>query len=78
LPPHPPRAAINPIQTDPEILGGAPCFAGTQVPLQNLFDYIAHSRPIDEFLMDFPTVTREQVQADFEPARQRLAPTPAA
>ena len=47
------------VHSDPEILGGTPVFVGTRVPLQALIDYIAGGHPLDEFLDDFPTVTRE-------------------
>lgn len=71
---------MRPIQVDPEILGGKPCFAGTRVPVQALFDYLAHGRPVDEFVADFPTVEREQAVAVLDLARRALlaAPTPAA
>ena len=49
------------IQIDTEILGGTPVFKGTRVPIQNLFDYIEGDETIDEFLVDFPTVSKEQV-----------------
>lgn len=49
------------IQVDSLILGGTPVFQGTRVPIQNLFDYIEEDETIDEFLTDFPTVTKEQV-----------------
>lgn len=49
------------IQVDQNILGGTPVFHGTRVPIQNLFDYIEGDETIDEFLTDFPTVTKEQV-----------------
>ena len=52
-----------PIQSDREILGGRPCFAGTRVPVRNLFDYLAAGHPLDEFLRQFPSVTREQAVA---------------
>lgn len=45
----------------PDILGGIPVFRGTRVPVQNLIDYLATGETIDNFLDDFPTVTREQV-----------------
>jgi uncharacterized protein (DUF433 family) len=45
---------------DPEIMSGAPCFAGTRVPAQTLFDYLAGGHPLADFLVDFPTVTAEQ------------------
>lgn len=48
------------IHTDPEILGGTPVFRGTRVLIQNLFDYLEGGETLDEFLDDFPSVTREQ------------------
>ena len=48
------------INIDPEILGGTPVFAGTRVPIESLFDHLEGGVSIDEFLDDFPTVTREQ------------------
>jgi uncharacterized protein (DUF433 family) len=49
------------IKIDPEIMSAAPCFAGTRVPIQNLVDYLEGGDSIDEFLEDFPSVSREQV-----------------
>jgi uncharacterized protein (DUF433 family) len=51
------------IEVDPEKLGGTPVFFGTRVPIQNLFDCLAGGESLDEFLEQFPTVTREQAQA---------------
>ena len=47
------------IQRSDEILGGTPVFAGTRVPVQTLFDYIEEGDSLDEFLDDFPAVSRE-------------------
>ncbi len=47
------------VSIDPEIMGGTPCFRGTRVPVQTLLDYLEAGDPLDEFLEDFPTVTRE-------------------
>ena len=52
---------FDPIQIDPNILSGTPVFKGTRVPIKNLFDYIEGDETIDEFLTDFPTVTKTQV-----------------
>jgi uncharacterized protein (DUF433 family) len=53
-------ASFNSVITrDPEILGGTPVFRGTRVPFQTLLDYIEGGQTLDEFLDDFPTVTRE-------------------
>ena len=64
MPPHPPV-----IHIDPEILGGTPVFVGTRVPAQALIDYLEGGHPLDEFLDDFPSVTREQAIAALELAR---------
>ena len=50
------------IVRDPEIMDGTAVFAGTRVPVKTLFDYLEKGCPLDEFLDDFPTVTREQAQ----------------
>jgi uncharacterized protein (DUF433 family) len=47
------------IQRSDDILGGTPVFAGTRVPVQTLFDYIEEGDSLDEFLDDFPAVTRD-------------------
>ena len=49
------------VKIDPEIMSGAPSFVGTRVPIQNLMDYLEGGDSIEEFLEDFPTVSREQV-----------------
>ncbi len=64
--------AMNPIKSDPEIMGGTPCFAGTRVPVRNLFDVLAHGRGLDEFLTGFPSVTREQATAVLALAREAV------
>lgn len=51
------------ISCDPEILSGTPVFAGTRVPARTLFDYLEEGHNLDEFLDDFPTVTRQQARA---------------
>ena len=62
----------NVFQSDPDILGGTPCFTGTRVPIQNLVDYLEGGESIDEFLNGFPTVKREQVIAFIEAATEKL------
>ena len=44
-----------------DVMGGTPVFAGTRVPVETLFDYIKGQETIDEFLEDFPTVSKSQV-----------------
>ena len=60
------------VQSDPDILGGTPVFVGTRVPLQALLDYLEAGRPLDEFLDDFPSVTREQAVGALEEAKRVL------
>ena len=48
------------ISRSPDIMSGAPVFAGTRVPIQTLIDYLAGGHPLDDFLDDFPTVCWEQ------------------
>ena len=60
------------VKIDPEIMSGAPCFAGTRVPIQNLIDYLEGGDSIEEFLDGFPSVSREQVIAFLEEAKDRM------
>ena len=62
----------NVIEVRPDILGGTPVFQGTRVPILNLIDSLESGDSIDLFLYDFPTVTREQVVAFLELAKERL------
>jgi uncharacterized protein (DUF433 family) len=60
------------ISRDPDVMGGAPVFAGTRVPVQTLLDYLEGGESIDDFLAGFPSVTRQQVIAFLEEAKDRL------
>ncbi len=60
------------VHSDPEVLGGVPVFVGTRVPVQNLFDYLEAGDRLDDFINDFPAVTREQAIAVLESARDAL------
>jgi uncharacterized protein (DUF433 family) len=67
------------VSRDPEVMSGALCFTGTRVPVQNLFDYIEGSSSLEQFLEDFPSVSRETAVAVLEAAKERLfADAPAA
>lgn len=50
------------VAASPEIMGGTPVFIGTRVPAQTLIDYLAAGDTVHDFLDDFPTVSREQVE----------------
>ncbi len=54
------------IVKDSEILGGIPVFRGTRVPFRNLLDYLEGGHTLDEFLQEFPSVTRETSIAALE------------
>jgi uncharacterized protein (DUF433 family) len=54
------------IHSDPEIMGGEPVFVGTRVPVYNLRDYLTAGDSLDEFLEQFPSVSREQAIAALE------------
>lgn len=60
------------VEIDPEKLSGTPIFFGTRVPIQNLFDCIESGESLDEFLDQFPTVTREQALAVIEESKEKL------
>jgi uncharacterized protein (DUF433 family) len=60
------------VHSDPEIVSGAPVFVGTRVPVQALLDYLEGGETIEEFLDDFPSVSREQAVAFLEEAGRAL------
>ncbi len=60
------------IQRSAEILGGTPVFRGTRVPIQTLIDYLEDGDSLDQFLDDFPTVSREQAFQVLELAKELL------
>jgi uncharacterized protein (DUF433 family) len=60
------------IASDPEILGGTPCFRGTRVPVDSLIDYLEAGDSLDEFLDNFPSVSREAAIAALEEAKALL------
>ncbi|HEY6947117.1 MAG TPA: DUF433 domain-containing protein [Candidatus Acidoferrum sp.] len=61
--------ASSVIIKNPNILGGEPVFAHTRVPFQALLDYLEGGQTLDEFLDDFPTVTREAAISALEEAK---------
>ncbi len=66
------RAMTSVVKIDPEIMSGAPCFAGTRVPIQNLIDYLEGGDSIEDFLDGFPSVSREQVISFLEEAKGHM------
>jgi uncharacterized protein (DUF433 family) len=65
-------AAGSVIHSDPEILGGMPVFVGTRVPVHALIDYLEGGHSLEQFLDDFPSVSKELATAALELARQCL------
>jgi uncharacterized protein (DUF433 family) len=59
---------VAPILSDRDIMGGTPCLAGTRVPFQTLLDYLEGGDSLDQFLADFPTVTRDLAVAALQQA----------
>jgi uncharacterized protein (DUF433 family) len=60
------------VLSDPEIMSGTPCFRGTRVPIKTLFDYLEGNSSLDDFLTDFPSVSRGMSVAVLEAAKSRL------
>jgi uncharacterized protein (DUF433 family) len=60
------------VTSSPDVLSGAPVFAGTRVPVQSLIDYLEGGETIDDFLEGFPTVKREQIVAFLEQAAAQM------
>lgn len=60
------------ITTSPDRLSGMPVFAGTRVPVQTLIDYLEAGDPLEAFLKDFPSVSREHAVAVLEVAKSAL------
>jgi uncharacterized protein (DUF433 family) len=60
------------VNIDKEILSGQPVFMGTRVPVDSLFDHLEAGISLDEFLDDFPSVTKEQAVGLLEIANKLL------
>ncbi|MBX3361439.1 MAG: DUF433 domain-containing protein [Phycisphaeraceae bacterium] len=63
---------MDEIISNPNILGGTPCFAGTRVPVDAFFDHLRRGYTIDYFIAQFPTVTRAQAEAVLDNARRHI------
>jgi uncharacterized protein (DUF433 family) len=62
----------NTIVVDPDVLGGVPIFRDTRVPFQALLDYLEEGQTLDDFLDDFPTVSRQAAISGLEQAKSIL------
>lgn len=65
-------SAKSVITSSPDVLGGTPVFVGTRVPVRTLFEYLEAGDSLDDFLGDFPTVTRSQAQEVLERSKEAL------
>ena len=66
------RHAESVVEMSPAILGGVAVFRGTRVPVKNLIDCLEAGETLDQFLDEFPSVTRSQAVAALEIARESL------
>lgn len=60
------------VASHPEVLWGTPCLTGTRVPAETLFDYLEAGETIEDFLRDFPSVTRERAVETLHASRAAL------
>ncbi len=60
------------IERSDDVLGGTPVFAGTRVPVRTLFAYLEAGDRLDDFLTDFPSVSRQQALAVLEQASESM------
>ena len=54
------------------VLGGIPCFKGTRVPVRILFEHLIEGYTVDDFVADFPTVSKEQAEAALDLAKDDM------
>jgi uncharacterized protein (DUF433 family) len=60
------------VNIDREVMGGTPVFTGTRVPVQTLFDYLEGGNTLEEFLDDFPSVSKSHAIRVLEMAKQTM------
>jgi uncharacterized protein (DUF433 family) len=61
------------VTVSPDWLGGEPCFTGRRVPIKTLFDYLKSDHSLDEFLEDYPSVSRAHAVAVIDLATQSVS-----
>lgn len=64
------------VHAHPDLLSGLPVFVGTRGPVQSLFDYLEGGETLDEFLRQFPSVSRTQAVAALELAKESVLTRP--
>lgn len=60
------------VQRSPDVLAGTPVFAGTRVPVRTLLQHLEAGDTLDDFLKNFPSVTREQAIAFLDESAEAL------
>ena len=70
--------ATDLVEVNPKKMSGTPVFRGTRVPIKNLFDCLEDGETLEQFLEQFPTLTREQVSGVLELSKERLLDSEAA
>jgi len=60
------------VNVDPKRMSGVPCFTGTRVPISHLFEHLEKGETLDEFLRQFPSVSRDQALAALELSKESL------
>jgi uncharacterized protein (DUF433 family) len=65
--------SVQLVTKHPEVVSGTPCFARTRVPVKSLFDWLANGHTLNDFLENFPSVTREQAQGVLSQANNDAA-----
>ena len=70
-----PTAFKQPITRDPGLHSGAPVFTGTRIAVKILFDYLADGQRIEDFVKEYPSVSREQAVAAIEEIEALLEPS---
>ena len=61
------------ISVNPDVLGNQPVFKGTRVTIESLFDYLENGETVDQFIDDFPSVSKEQAMAVIEMASKLMS-----
>ena len=63
---------MSAVTINPKIQGGLPCFTGTRVPVSSFFDLLKRGYTVEQFLEDFPTVTKKQIDSVLEMAKSDI------
>lgn len=65
----------RPITRDPEVQGGTPVFTGTRIPVEVMLDYLEDGQPLESFLAQYPSISRDQAVAALEELKALLTAT---